>query len=157
MHTFVFEAEDEQMGDMLTAMYGESLTLYVAPHPEGVLYAQGPADTARERMVKLLAGGGGKLSENQDVAAALKTISPNPQMCLLIDLAPVFEWGLHLAGVAGGPIPEIDMPEQTPYIAFGFYFERDTMRAELWVPSPAIKTVVEAIKEAEEAGESGPM
>ncbi|HUU95725.1 MAG TPA: hypothetical protein VM487_08285, partial [Phycisphaerae bacterium] len=156
VYTFVFETEDEQMGDMLSAMYGESVTLYVAPHSEGVLYAQGPADTAREQMSKLLAGGG-KLSKNQDVAAALKTISPNPQMCLLVDLAPVFGWAMGLVGAAGGPIPDIDLPEKTPYIAFGFYFERDTMRAELWVPSPTIKTVVEAIEEAEDAGESGPM
>ena len=156
VHTFVFETEDEQVGDMLSAMYGESVTLYVAPHSEGVLYAQGPAEAAREQMSKLLAGDG-KLSKNQEVAAALKTISPNPQMCLLIDLAPVFEWAMGLAGAAGGPIPDIDLPEKTPYVAFGFYLERDTMRAELWVPSPTIKTVVEAIEEAEEAGESGPM
>jgi len=157
VYTFVFETEDEQAGDMLTAMYGESLTLYVAPHSEGVLYAQGPAETAREQMSKLLAGGGGKLSKSPDVAAALKTISPNPQMCLLVDLAPVFGWAMDLAGAAGEPVPDIDLPEKTPYVAFGFYLERDTLRAEMWVPAPAIKMVVEAIEEAEDAGESGPM
>jgi hypothetical protein len=156
VYTFVFETEDEQVGDMLSAMYGESLTLYFAPHPEGVLYAQGPAETAREQMSKLLAGGG-KLSKNQDVAAALKTISPNPQMCLLVDPARVFGWAMGLAGATGGPIPDIHLPEKTPYVAFGFYLERDTVRAELWVPSPTIKAVAEAIEEAEEVGESGPM
>jgi hypothetical protein len=152
--TFTFGVADEQMRAVLELLYGESMELYAAPRPEGVSYTLGPVQAARTRMEKLLSGGGGKLSGSKDVAATLKAISPGPQMCVLADLAPLFEWFLNIAVVGGAPVPQLDMPDQTAYVAFGLYLERDTVRAELWVPAEPIKALIEAVEEVK-AGTGG--
>ena len=149
VYTITFTGDNEEALDAIRLIYGETMTLYLAPHSDGVIYAVGPADRARARMKKMLAKSAAKLSDNPRIAAAFKTISPDPQMCTFIDAPRFAEWVTNLASATSDQFPEFEWPKApTPYVALGFYFDRYTMRGEMHVPAATVKAVAAAIEDA---------
>jgi hypothetical protein len=149
VYTITFTGDNEEALDAIRLIYGETMTLYLAPHSEGVIYAVGPADRARAQMKKMLTKGTAKLSDNPRIAAAFKTISPDPQMCAFIDAPRFAEWVTDLASATGDDFPEFEWPKApTPYVAIGFYFDSHTMRGEMHVPAAAVKAIAAAIEDA---------
>jgi len=147
-----FEVDNEEMQRVLKRIYGESTTFYVAPHPEGVAYAMGPADVARGSLEQLLAGSATPLSDDPRVADALKKLSPKPQMLLLLDLPGLLKWTMEFAttGAAGAPapeMPELKLPETPlPYVSFGLYLRETACGVELFLPAKTLQVIVEWFK-----------
>lgn len=144
---FKFDADAEEMRRMLKSIYGESPTFYMAPHPEGMAFAMGPADVARQRIEKLLTREGSRLSDDPHVASALKRLSPKPQAFVLLDLPRVMTWGLEISGVPAPPIPQAALgKEPVPYMSLGLYLHEASCTAELFVPAKTIKVLVDFVQ-----------
>jgi hypothetical protein len=158
VYRFAFDATDEEMQLALRRMYGDSTTVYVAPHPEGVAYAMGSAEVARRDLEKLLARKGGPLRSDQRIADALKMLSPKPQALVLLDVPRMIEWGTRIADVPVVEIPKLDPTKAPlPYVSFGLYLDESACRAELFVPARAVRVVVDLSKgPGAAAGDSDP-
>lgn len=154
VYRFKFEVDDENTQRLLKAIYGESATCYVAPHPAGVAYTVGSPAIARKNLEKLLAGKGAALARDRRVAAALKALSPKPQALMLCDLPGFMKWAMQLAssGIAGGPapaMPVLKLPDKpAPYLAFGLYLHETACGAEVFLSAETLKVLVDAFKEA---------
>ena len=139
-----FIVEDEQTRRMIEALYGKSLTSYTAPCKDGVVYTMGPAESARARLSKMLSGNGGKLTDNIRVISASKTLTNYPQVCVLLDLPKLFDFGVNWAKALGIPIPPIEFKQEPTALAvFNGYLEPRAIRVELFLPADPIKHLVE--------------
>jgi hypothetical protein len=144
VYRFKLEVADEAAQQAIKAIYGESTTVYAAPHPEGVAYSMGQQDQARANFEKMLAGKGDSLSADARVVSALKSLSPQPQAFVLFDLPGLLSWAKDLAGAMGGPMPDFKAPEKPlPYLGLGFYLHKTAIGAELFVPAKMVKYIVE--------------
>ncbi|MBU0616105.1 MAG: hypothetical protein KKI02_00140 [Planctomycetes bacterium] len=144
VYRFKFNVADEEAQRAIQAIYGESTTVYAAPHAEGVAYAMGPAEAARANLEKLLAGNGGSLSTDPRVVSALRRLSPKPQAFVLLDLPGLMIWTAEFAGIAGGGMPQFKPPEAPlPYLGFGLYLHETAISAELFFPAKTLKYIVE--------------
>jgi hypothetical protein len=143
----ILKTKDEQVRRLLEAMYGTSLTTYMAPHAEGVLIVGGPTEAARTQLSRVLTKAPGKLADNQRVNAALKTLAPEPQACLLVDLPRLVDFVLTAVRETGARLPPFKLADRaSALIAVGLYLEPDRIRAELAVPVEPVRTLVEGFE-----------
>ncbi|MCK4341081.1 MAG: hypothetical protein KAY37_05080 [Phycisphaerae bacterium] len=146
---FEVEADESRAQVMMQMFYGEDSAMYLAPHPEGVAYALGPRDDARRLLTQLLSAEGPPLSRDKRVVALFKTLSPDPQFCMLVDVPRCFEILTAVAREVGLPISAVKAADRpTPLAGFTFYLEPQVMRGELFVPSEPIKVLLKAIEHA---------
>jgi hypothetical protein len=139
-----FDVADEEAKRAIQAIYGESTTVYAAPHPEGVAYAIGSAEVARANLEKLLNEKGQSLSTDARVAGALNRLSPKPQAFALLDLPGLMTWATELGKAMGGGMPQFKSPEAPlPYLGLGLYLHKTAISAELFFPAKAVKYIVE--------------
>ena len=140
-----FDVADEETKRILQVIYGESITFYTAPHPEGVAYAMGPADVARANLEKLLAEKGSPLSTDRRVADVLKKLSPKPRGFLLLDLAGLMAWYMKVAEVPESEMPQFEPPKTPlPYLGFGLYLHEASIGTELYFPAKVLKYIIES-------------
>jgi len=138
-----FTTGDEQMQRMLNSMYGESTTFCIAPHAEGIAFAMGPGNVARQRLEKLLAGEGTPLGADPRVAAALEKLSPKPQVLVLVDLPRLMLWGLKISGVPAPPLPQEAPP---PYVGLTVHLHQTSCTTELFVPARTVKALTDFVQ-----------
>ncbi len=152
VYRFNFSEAEAAMQPVMQAIYGPDPTLYLAPHSAGVVYAFGPAAPARERMVELLGGGG--LSREPRVAAALKRLSPDPQLSALVDFPAAVRGMLTMVQQMGVPVPRLPTAADSPapLVGLNLYLEPQTIRAELIVPAEAIKSLIKAAEALKSPG-----
>lgn len=147
VYHFSFETEDVQLQPVLEAFYGQDSAMYMAPHPEGVFFALGPQEHARKAVSQALAGQTAPLSKDKRVAALMESLSPDPQICLLVDIPQVFELGVAMMQEVGAPIPALVVGGKgLPLAGCTFYLEAQAVRAEVFVPTEPIKALVEAFE-----------
>jgi hypothetical protein len=143
----VFKTQDQQVRRVLETMYGQSATLFTAPRVGDVVFTMGPTEAAKVRLEKVLAGQGGKLSEDARMLAAAKLLSPDPQAVVMVDLNEFIEFALAAAREAGAPLPPPDRDAQpAPLIAVGLYLEPEQVRAEVAVPTRPLKAAIHMLK-----------
>lgn len=146
-YAFAFTTEDEQMKKLLCAMYGDAPVMFTAQHPNGVAYAIGPDSVGRETIARLLDSKASPLTENEYIVMARNAISPKPDLCLFADLPGLVKFGLSIMESTGAPVPSIRASEEpAPYLAFGIYLERESMRAEVYIPAGAVKRVMQGLE-----------
>ncbi|MFH1747920.1 MAG: hypothetical protein ABIG44_12870, partial [Planctomycetota bacterium] len=134
---------DEKTRRMLEKMYGQNMAINMASHAEGVAFTMGPRDVSLAQMRSLLEGDGPKLADNPRLIAARKTISPHPQLWILLDLPGIFTFGVDMFRSTGLPVPPIEFAgKDTPLVSFGGYLESERCRVELFVPAPAVQAIV---------------
>ncbi len=144
---YQFDSDDETLQEMMEGLYGESPRFFVAPHKEGLLHAIGSASNARLRMGAALSGNAPELTTNRHIVAAVKALSPDPQIACFVDLPNLMELLMGAARASGVPIPSIKFPKtDSAYAAFGVYLKPDSLRAELFIPASAVKTAVKTVK-----------
>lgn len=151
------ESDDPNVTGMLEMMYGGTrMTSIAAAAKEHVVFAGGPAEASRAQAEKLLKHSGPGFAANSDAKAALASISPKPQGVVLLDFGMAFDWAMGLANaMGGGMIPQVKFdPNVKSMAACGMYLGADSARLEMYVPSQAIKALMDAIKKMEDAGES---
>lgn len=146
---FKFDFKDEQAAQMLRMMYGDDSSMFLAPREKAVAYAIGPTARARERMKRTVESGAGALDQSKAVTAAAKVISPRPHALVLLDLPRAAEWVLRMASASGAPVPPVQFGgKAAPLLAAGMYLEAQP-RIELFVPTEALKIVVDAVRGGE--------
>jgi hypothetical protein len=135
--------DDEELDALLKSIYGESTAFLVAPHAEGMAYAMGPGEVARQDLEKLLTKKGRPLSDDPQVAGALKKLSPKPQVLALLDLPSLLAWSFQFSGMPVAEMPKFEVPKDCPFVSFGMYLDEAECSAELFVPAKAVKVIVE--------------
>jgi hypothetical protein len=147
VYRFDVGAESQPRQPMLEVLYGKDPTLYMAPHPDGVAYAFGPQEAARETLVKLLDPDAPPLRRDPRVTALLKALSPEPQLCVLIDIPALARCTVGLLEQCGMALPSMEMGEQkAPLAGLTFYLEPEVVRGELFVPAEPIQAIVELVE-----------
>lgn len=137
---------DLQSPPVLQAFYGADSALYLAPHPEGVAYAMAPRAAARNRIKTLLAGQAPPLSSDARVRAVLDRLSPDPQVCLLVDVPKTFNIVAALAADMGLSLPTLRArAEAAPLAGLAVYLEPSAIRSELFLPSQPIRAILKAL------------
>ena len=134
-----------QSPPVLQAFYGENSALYMAPHPEGVAYAMAPRAAARDLIKRLLADTAPPLHRDHRVRALLKQLSPNPQVCLLVDVPEAFKLIAALAADMGLSLPTLGARDAAaPLAGYTVYLDASAIRSELFLPSQPIRILLEA-------------
>ncbi len=151
-----FETEDSPRQPMVEVLYGERPALLMAPHPEGVAYSFGPRVDARRKLSQLLATDAAPLAKDARVADLFKTLTPGPQLCLLVDIPAAVSSARGLSEQLGVPLPPLEVGRAaTPWAGFTVYLEPEAVRMELFVPAAPIKAIAELVEEYEgPAGEA---
>jgi len=148
----VFQTEDEQLKRLLQTVYGKITTVYSAARDADVVYATGATEPARAQLAKLLAGQGGQLAENRRAIAAGKTLSPNPQVFVVIDVLRLVEFALGIARSTGAPVPPLELGEKTAsHVVCGAYLEPERIRVELFVPAEPVRVLRECARAAKKS------
>lgn len=147
--------EHRPMQPMIQAIYGSgALGMYVAPHPEGVVYAMGPQDAARDVSVKLLSADGPTARQDPRTEALFERLSPDPQMCVVVDLPRTMQMMAQVVERIGMPSPPMDAgAKPAALIGLNVYLEPRTVRTELYAPSAPIRAVREVFEDLEAAEE----
>ena len=149
-----FAADGAPVPPMLTAVYGKDPTLYMAAHPEGVVYAFGPQDQSRKKLGELLAPGAVPLSQDPRMVELFKTLTPNPQLCMAFDLPVVMKNVAAMVDHMGLPFPKIDIAAAPGALAgCTLYLEPDAARGEVYVPTQALKPLIKAFEDLEDPAE----
>jgi hypothetical protein len=149
-YQFDVGAESQPRQPMLEVLYGKDPTLYMVPHPEGVAYAFGPQEAARETLVKLLDPDAPRLRRDPRVTALFQALSPEPQLCVLIDIPALARSMVGLLEQCGIALPSMALGEQkAPLAGLTFYLEPDVVRGELFVPAEPIKAIIEFVEGCE--------
>jgi hypothetical protein len=144
VYRFKFDAPDEETRRLLRMMYGESIAVYAALHPEGVAYAMGPPEVARADLEGIMSAKSVSLSADRRVADALKKLSPRPQALVLLDLPGLMTWAAELAELSEEEMPQFKPPEKPlPYIGLSLYLHESAISAELFFPAKVVKYIVE--------------
>jgi hypothetical protein len=134
---------------MLQAMYGDKLTSIFTSHAEGVVYAMGPADEARQLLLELITKTDAARTPDARVAGAVRRLSPRPQVVMLLDLPQMFTFSLGMARAMGLPVPPVDLPREAgDLIAAGLYLDDGAIRSELSIPADPIRRTVQAVRAA---------
>ncbi|MFO0839821.1 MAG: hypothetical protein U1D55_15020 [Phycisphaerae bacterium] len=150
---FNITGEQTEMLDTLKRIYGEDSTIYATTFDDGVRYALGPGEAARRKFEHMTAADAAALDTDERVRAALKTISPKPQLLVLIDLMKAAEAATVLARGAGAPMPEFKATGEPPELAAAaIYLDEQAIRTELRVPTKPIRTLIDAQRAAAETG-----
>src|SRR5262249_13259385 len=127
-----FNTQDPRMSKSLSMVYGETPQAVLGARDDGVAFAFGPSSAARGQMSKMLAAKADAFAEQPRVAAALKQISPQPQLVMLVDLLECVRMGIKIAQKAVGELPAIKLPEDPmPLVAAGLFLEPESIRGEL--------------------------
>jgi hypothetical protein len=148
VYRFVFDRNSPAQ-PMLQAVYGEDATLYMAPHPEGVAYALGAREAAREMLARSLAKDAPQFSRDPRVLSLFETLTPHPQFCLLIDLPPLCKAIGTMVQELGVPFPPLDIGDQPgPLAGLALYLEPSAVRSEIFVPSAPLKRLIKAFEKA---------
>lgn len=143
VYEFTFGSDESALEPLMPAIYGHNPTLYMAPHREGVAYAFGPREHARERLAGLLAPDAAPLARDARVAAARRLLAPNPQGCLLLDLPALAATATTMLAQLGAPVPRFEPPAtDAALIGLSWYLEPQAVRAQLHVPAAPLKTLV---------------
>ncbi len=144
VYRFKFDATDEDAKRALQMIYGESITVYSALHPEGVAYSMGPAEVARANLEQIMSAKSVSLSSDRRVAGALKRLSPKPQGFVLFDLPDLMTWAAEFGELSGGGMPEFKPPKTPlPYLGLSLYLHKTAISAELSLPADVVKYIVE--------------
>ncbi len=142
----------DQMQPMMKVLYGQDARIYMAPHAEGVAFAFGPHDAARQQLSKVLAFQSSPLNADPRVKALLQRLSPGPQFCMLIDIPAFVEIIGGLVREFALPFPPLDFGDQAAALAgFTLYLEPQAVKAELFVPAEPIRLLIEAFEGFEDA------
>lgn len=150
IYQFNFEVESSPRQPVVEALYGKSPTLYMAPHPQGVAYAFGPDADAREKLTRLLKPDAAPLSRDPHVTNLFKILTPDPQMCILVDVPALLTSVAGLLEQFGVPLPPLELGDaQAPWAGLAFYLEPAAPRVEFFVPAEPIQAAVKALKELE--------
>jgi hypothetical protein len=145
-----FEAGDSPLQHTVLAVYGSNPTLYLAPHPEGVAYAFGPPETARQKLAELLDAEASPLGRVARVRDTLDRFSADPQICMLADAPALLKGCTAMLEQMGIPFPTVELPDEpTPLAGFTFYLQPEALRAELFVPAEPIKMIVKLVQQAQ--------
>lgn len=150
------QSDDPNVNGMLEMMYGGTrMASIAAAAKDHVVFVGGPGEASRARVEKLLKHSGPGFSANADAKAALASISPKPQGFVLVDFGMAFDWFMGIANtMAGGVVPQVKFdPNAKAMAAFGMYMNTDSAKLEMYVPSQAIKALMDVMKKMEEAGQ----
>lgn len=129
----------------ITQVYGENPTLFAMPRKDDVIFAMSGHDTAKSHIERVLSGYSKELTGNKRVVEALKSVSPNPQGCILLDLGEFIRFGAQAAEASGMPIPPIEIDTEGAALPVAtVYLSEDRFRTEVFVPADAIRRLVAA-------------
>ncbi len=129
----------------LQSLYGQDTTLYMAEHPEGVVYAMGSRAGSEQVVENLAQTPRSSLRENPRVAALLRRFTPRPQACLLLDLPEMMGIVADSVRQQGGVFPPMPRGgDGTALVGFTFYLEPAAIRSEVFVPTQPIRMMREA-------------
>lgn len=146
-----FSSDGTPVQPMLQAVYGKDPTLYMAAHPEGVVYAFGPQEQARKKLTQLLASSEKPLCKDPRVVEVFKTLTANPQLCVLIDLPAMVKGIAVMVDQMGLPFPKFEITATSvPLAGCTLYLEPDAVRGELYLPAESIKPLIKAFEDFEE-------
>jgi len=150
VYDFSMLSEDARIQSAWEAMYGRDPRLYLAEHPQGLAYALGPRDAARASLERLLVATSSAPHGDPRVDALFKTLSPSPQLCILVDAPRSLRWLAALVQRMGLPLP-LAVPDAAtaPLAGFTLYLDRTAARAELLLPAEALRQVVAAFSGSE--------
>jgi hypothetical protein len=144
------EADASPRQPVVEALYGKEPMLLMAPHPEGVAYAFGPSEDARQKLAGLLKPDSAPLSQDPHVTDLFKVLTPNPQLCVLADIPGLLTSVTGILEQFGLPIPSLEVSGgDTPWAGFTFYLDPATPRIEFFMPAAPIKTISKAVRELE--------
>lgn len=148
-----FSAAAPEVAGLMQAMYGPELAVYCAPFGEDVLMITGGATVAKAEVERLLKSGRKPAQPAPAVKALFDGLAPHPHAWMACNLRRMLDWlGAFMAAV-GVPAPFPKLPkDRDAYTAATFYFDPDGVRAELVLPSDAIKPLVEQAKKSESGG-----
>lgn len=148
-YAFDVSATDLQAQPMMAGIYGEKPTLLIAPHPEGLAYAFGPAADVQGQLDDLLAPGKPMLADDARVQALRSRLTAGAQSIMVVDVTMLVREGATMMASLGLPIPPMDFGDrEEPLAGFGFYLDRDAVRLEVFVPSQPIRTITDATRKA---------
>ena len=147
VYQFDLGAESRPRQPMLEILYGNNPTFYMAPHPDGVAYAFGPQADAHDKLAQLLDPNAPRLDRDPRVAALFKTLAPEPQFCVLVDIPALAQSMAGMIEQFGVPFPPLELGAQkTPLAGLTFYLEPEDMRGELFVPAEPIQALIKVVE-----------
>jgi hypothetical protein len=150
VYQFKVETNDSPRQPMVEALYGRDPALLMAPHPEGVAYAFGPREDARQKLAELLKTDAAPLSKDPHVTDLFKVLTPGPQLCVLADIPRLLTSVTGVLEQFGVPVPPLELGDaDMPWAGFTFYLDPEAPRAEFFVPAVPIKGLVKAVHELE--------
>lgn len=153
VYRFRLGTADLHLQPVLLALYGTESSLYVAARPEGAAYVIGPAGATRARLERLLDNTAPRLSDDPRVRDLLVNLSPRPQACVLVDAAQSYELARGLLRQAGLPLPTLATSAfRAPLLGAALYLDADAIRAEVRIPSEALKPLIRAFQRFDETG-----
>jgi hypothetical protein len=145
------ELENTRYEPMVAALYGKEPTLFLAPHTQGVAYAFGPCADARKKLERLLQPDATPLSQDARVVELFRTLTPNPQLCLLFDIPKVIAFVLRMADQFGMPVPSLELEDTAAaWAGLTFYLDERVPRVEVFVPASPIRALIRAARQFDE-------
>lgn len=146
------KTDDPELSKAFTALYGTDMTTVLARTPEGVHYAVGRENTARDLAELALSGERGALSKSPAVQAALRDLPPHPQILILIDPARLVQFGLATATAVGMPPPPAALKlGDVRYASVAMYLDEAAITTELRLPADTVKPVMDYFAELNRA------
>jgi hypothetical protein len=153
-YRFEFGTDNAQVQAAVQAVYGKDPVLYMAPHGQGVAYAFGPREAARELLARVLAAGGPEFSQDKRVAALFATLSPDPQACVILDAPRLLDMVRTMTKRLGAPFPPVQITgKDLPLIGCAMYLDPQAVRGELFVPAAPVKAIIGAFEKPGGDGE----
>ncbi len=150
LYRFTFETDDARLQPMLQMVYGATPSVYIVAYAPGVAYALGAQEPARVRMLRLLSQPSASLSRDPRVATLFTKLSPNPQMCMLVDAPRCVKLFGGMVRRIGVPFPAVPLSDEpAALIGCALYLEPEAMHGELLIPAAPLKSLVEAFQKSE--------
>jgi len=151
-----FSVDDKQAQRAIEALYGKTMTTYLAAGPDGLVSVTGPAESSRRQLERLLARQEPLLAENPRVKAALNVLSPQPAAVMLVDVGTLLRFAVDLTREVEGQAPQFSLPAgPLPLVSCGVYLQGRQIRGEMVVPAEAVAAVVGAVRSSQEKAGRG--
>lgn len=148
VYSYAFSTTDAQLAPFLEAMYGTHPVMVMAPHAEGSLFVMGEGSVARRVAEQMAEGKGAALADDPRVRALLGRLTPQPQLCVVLDVPRTVNWTGRITAPLGVRLPQVDASAQTPLAGFALYLDKRAIRNELYVPIEPVRRMIEAFQQS---------
>ncbi len=140
VYAFNFDADRALAQPVLSGLYGVQPKLFVAPHPDGIAYSLG----SEQGMRRFFGADQRQLSGNPRLRALRKQLSPDPQLCVVVDVSKFLDFISGVMGTMGIPAPFLaEDAGDHPLAGAAVYLEPRAVRFEAYVPAETVGVVIE--------------